>query len=286
MQWVYILKCKGGFYYVGETRRLYRRFWEHLSGIGSLNTSIYEPEEIVALYKVETICKFFDYNEYVSKIKDGIWYEDYKIFKLRNFNDNNEDIYYDNLYAENTITECLMIHNGDNWDKIRGGKYTRFDVKYQCPKNELINDLPLCNCGLPCDIKKNEENNYLFFRCPKKNMWGKMMEVFDICEEPCKFYMEYKKDEMLRLEKANKLKNRSDKIKELFKQSSWLKHIEFHNFSSPNQCIGGCNRTSNSIKLKYRDELRNLCFDCFIDKNEELSNKFNISEDICLLKVK
>ena len=286
MQWVYILKCKEDRYYVGETRRLYRRFWEHLSGIGALNTSIYEPEEIVAIYKVETICKFIDYNEYVTKIKDGIWHEGYKIFKLKNFNDSNEDNYNNNLYAENNITECLMIHNEKNWDKIRGGKYTRFDIGYQYPKNEFIKDLPLCNCGLPCDIKKNDEHNYLFFRCSKKNMWDNMKEVFDICEEPCKFYMEYKKDQEFRLEEANKLKNRSIKIKELFKKSSWLKNVEFHNYDYPNQCIGGCNRTSNSIKLKYKDVLRNLCFDCFLEKNEELSNEYNINEDVCLLKIK
>ena len=285
MHWIYILKCKEDRYYVGETKRLYRRFWEHLSGIGALNTSIYEPEEIVAIYKVETICKFIDYNEYVTKIKAGVWHDSYKIFKLKNFNDINEE-YNDNLFAENNITECLMIHSNESWDKIRGGKYTRFNVEYEFPKNEIIKDLPLCNCGLPCDIKKNDDDNYLFFRCSKKNIWDNMREVFDIYEEPCKFFMEYKKDEEFRSDIANKLKNRSEKIKELFKKSTWLKNIDINNDTYPNQCIGGCGRTSKSIKLTYRNKIRNLCFDCFIEKNEELAKKYDICNDVCFLKIK
>jgi predicted GIY-YIG superfamily endonuclease len=51
MKWVYILKCKDGYYYVGETTRLYRRFWEHFSGLGAINTTVYKPEKVVAIYK-------------------------------------------------------------------------------------------------------------------------------------------------------------------------------------------------------------------------------------------
>ena len=38
MRWIYILKCRDGIddsiYYVGQTKRLYRRFWEHVGGRG------------------------------------------------------------------------------------------------------------------------------------------------------------------------------------------------------------------------------------------------------------
>ena len=61
-----------------------------------------------------------------------------------------------------------MINKKENWEKVRGGKYTNFDVNYKYPQNENIKNLPLCNCGLPCDIKKNDEHNYLYFRCAKK----------------------------------------------------------------------------------------------------------------------
>jgi hypothetical protein len=55
----------------------------------------------------------------------------------------------------------------------------------------------------------------------------------------------------------------------------------------PKQCVGGCNRTSESIKLTYANQKRNLCFDCFIEKNEELKNNHN-NKDIgkCLIKIK
>jgi predicted GIY-YIG superfamily endonuclease len=55
MKWVYILKCEDDHFYVGETSRLYRRFWEHQSGNGGVNTSILKPQQIVAIYKVDTI---------------------------------------------------------------------------------------------------------------------------------------------------------------------------------------------------------------------------------------
>ena len=72
------------------------------------------------------------------------------------------------------------------------------------------------------------------------------------------------------------------KLKELFKKSFWLKNVEINDENYPNQCIGGCNRTSKSIKLTYANQKRNLCFDCFIEKNEELKNK--IEETLTFLK--
>jgi hypothetical protein len=219
----------------------------------------------------------------LNKIIDGIWHESYKGFKLRDFDDICDEYQYDRLEAENNITECLMIHNKNTWDKIRGGKYTRFDIEYSFPDNDYIKHLPLCKCGLPCDIRKNEDKNYLFFRCAKKNMWNKFKEDFEIDEEPCNFFMEYTKDKPLKLEEQNRSKN----LKELFKKSYWLKNIEVNDETYPHQCIGGCGRTSQSIKLTYFDEKRNLCFDCFIDKNEELEKKYNqyIPVGKCLIQL-
>lgn len=274
MRWVYILRCEDGYFYVGQTSRLYRRMWEHQEGFGGLNTSTYSPEEIVAIYKVNTICKFMNYNKYVSKIIDGAWHEEYKSFKLRYFNDKNEEYYCDNLCAENDIAECLMMHKKDEWKKIRGGKYTRFDVEYEYPDNIYVKDLPICTCGLPCDIRKNEDGNYLYFRCAKKNMWGELREEFDIDDEPCKFFMEYVKDKQLKIQEKTLFEERRQKLKELFKTSVWLKNIEIIDRNQPKQCVGGCNRASERF-ITYCNEKRNLCFDCFIDKNEELKTKYN-----------
>jgi predicted GIY-YIG superfamily endonuclease len=287
MRWVYVLQCEDGYFYVGETSRLYRRFWEHQDGLGGLNTSVFMPEQIVAIYKVDTICKFIDYNNYVNKIIDGICHDSYKGFKLRDFDDMCEEYQHDKLEAENNITECLMIHNKETWDKIRGGKYTRFDIEYSFPDNDYIKQLPLCKCGLPCDIRKNEDKNYLFFRCAKKNMWNKLKEDFEIDEEPCNFFMEYTKDKQLKLNENKRYEDRKKTINDLFKKSYWLKNVELNDDTYPHQCIGGCGRTSTSIKLSWSSEKRNLCFDCFIDKNEELAKKYNqyIPVGKCLIKL-
>lgn len=264
MQWVYILKCSEGRFYVGQTRRLYRRFYEHENSCGGVNTTIYQLENIVAIYKAETICKFLDYNEYVVGCQDG--HCRYKLSKLDNFNNAIED--FDELYAENSIAECLMVHNPDDWRKIRGGKYTRLDYDYTFPENTDARDLPLCHCNLPCDVRKSEDG-YLYFRCAKKNMWAEFKDEFDIEDDPCKFYMKYTKDEQLVL----KGRERRRKLKDLFKRSRWLENVE--QSGSSNKCVGGCDKTRDSSKLSYNGLKRNLCFDCFIDKNEELKHKYN-----------
>ena len=280
MHWVYILKCQNDHYYVGETTRLYRRFWEHNSGKGGVNTYTYTPETIVAIYKVNMLGMFFEYDYLI----DG---EIYKPYKLKRFDNENCDDEYNGRDIENNITECLMIHNKETWNKIRGGKYTHFNVTYKFPINDNIQNLPICKCGLPCDVKKNQENNYLFFRCAKKNMWEEFKEQFDIDEEPCNFYMEYSKDKQFRLEETKKFADRNKTLKELFKKSFWLKNIPECDNAEPDVCIGGCNKGYIYSKISYSYKELNLCYDCFIDKNEELTKKYNIiSEGKCLLKLK
>ena len=85
---------------------------------------------------------------------------------MENFNEECEYEHIYNLEAKNNITERMMIHNGDNWEKIRGGKYTKFNTnRTTCPINDNIKNLPMCYCYLPCDRKHNEDKNYLYFIC-------------------------------------------------------------------------------------------------------------------------
>lgn len=266
MHWVYILKCYDDYYYVGETKRLYRRFWEHQEGIGGKNTSTYIPEHIVAIYNLSILGKFFEYDNIVMNKICNIYFNRANTL-LEEFNNYSDE--YDNLFAENNITECLMLNNKDNWQKIRGGKYTRFDIEYDLPINEHIKNIPLCNCGLPCDIKKNEEQNYLYFRCAKKNMWTDMKEEFDIQDEPCKYFMKYTKD----IEYKIYYEEQKKQIINLVNKSRWLKNIpkDFYEY-----CVGGCGKTyDQNNTIRYSRTAINLCFDCFINKNDELSNKYN-----------
>lgn len=269
MLWIYILECDNDMYYIGKTSRLYKRMFEHNSGNGGLNTSIFSPENIIAIYKVSSICKFMEYDYYIRNKIHNIYFNRCNTL-LCNFN---EDIYKNEPYfnefdAENSITESFMMNNKKNWNKIRGGKYTRFDCNYIFPSNVNIQNLPLCNCGLPCDIKKNEDSNYLFFRCAKKNIWSEMKELFDITYMPCKFFMKYTLD----VEYYKDLKEKKNKIEQLINTSPWLKKaIGIHEF-----CIGGCGKEyDNNNTIRYNGHALNLCFDCFINKNNELSEKYD-----------
>jgi hypothetical protein len=278
MKWVYILQCENGYFYVGETSRLYRRFWEHENGLGGLNTSVYPPINIVAIYSVNRLGKFFDYTK---KVSNNDYHLNYNIYFKRggiieNFNIDNDadndadnECGYNSLLIENTITEKMMIDNETNWKKIRGGKYVRFNVEYNFPNNQLTQELPNCNCGLPCDVKRNDENNYLYFRCAKKNMWDKMREEFGIADEPCNFFMRYTKDNKYKIE----YEKRKQTIKYLAVNSDWLTELSGGKYE---HCVGGCGKEyDENNTIRYLRTAINLCFDCFIDKNEELAKKYN-----------
>ncbi len=274
MKWVYILQCEHGYFYVGETSRLYRRFWEHENGLGGLNTSVYPPINIVAIYSVNRLGKFFDYTK---KVSNNDYHLNYNIYFKRggiieNFNIDNDadnECGYNSLLIENTITEKMMIDNETNWKKIRGGKYVRFNVEYNFPNNQLTQELPNCNCGLPCDVKRNDENNYLYFRCAKKNMWDKMREEFGIADEPCNFFMRYTKDNKYKIE----YEKRKQTIKYLAVNSDWLTELSGGKYE---HCVGGCGKEyDENNTIRYLRTAINLCFDCFIDKNEELAKKYN-----------
>jgi len=272
MRWIYILNCSENYYYVGETKRLFRRFIEHYKGKGGINTSNNKPKQIVAIYKVVTLHKFIEYNSIIMNNICNIYFNRANTL-LEEFNDEyeeDEEDEYDNLYVENNITECLMINKKENWKKVRGGKYTHLDINYNYPTNENIKNLPFCKCVLPCDIKKNEEHNYLFFRCSKKNMWSKMKDEFKIEEEPCNFFMKYTKDIEYNIYYEEKKKI----IFDLVKKSPWLKELMGNMYE---YCIGGCGKTYNENNtIRYVKKAINLCFDCFINKNEELSQKYTI----------
>jgi len=283
MKWVYILQCRGGYFYVGQTSRLYRRFWEHQGGIGGLNTSTYPPENIVAIYPVNRLDRFFHYTEKVSNndynLNHNIYFNSAGILDDFNLDDNEYD--YDSLWIENNIAERIMLDYGEsdeNWKKIRGGKYVRFDAKYKFPKNDLIKELPTCNCGYPCDVKKNEEKNYLYFRCAKKNMWDDVREAFEIEDEPCKFFMKYKKDSTYKIEYAKKIQ----KIQSLMRTSPWLTQLIGGMYEF---CVGGCGKIyDENNTVRYSRRAINLCFDCFINKNEELAKKYEYDEK-CLIEL-
>lgn len=261
VHWIYILKCKDDIYYVGETTRLYRRFWEHRDGLGGLNTQTYPPEEIVAIYQVHRLYKFISH---IDNIQHRNFNTGYELFfdrggVIENFNNEDEYEGFDHRWTENLITEKLMIDRKEQWTKVRSGNYTRFNVNYKFPINKYANEIPNCNCGFPCDIRKNEDGKYLYFRCSKKNMWDEMVDNIDIevDNEPCNFFMKFTKDVNYMIE----YENRKLKIKELLNKSGWLKNLGFYEY-----CVGGCGKLYNETYcIRYCRKAINFCFDCFLN---------------------
>ncbi len=47
MAWMYILECADGSYYVGSTKDLARRLWQHEQGLGGKYTSGRRPVKLV-----------------------------------------------------------------------------------------------------------------------------------------------------------------------------------------------------------------------------------------------
>ena len=85
MHWIYIMECEDGYYYIGETKRLCRRFKEHTGGRRGINTSTFEPENIVSIYKISNICKFIEYNNNVINTINKN--DEYNWRLLENFNE-------------------------------------------------------------------------------------------------------------------------------------------------------------------------------------------------------
>jgi len=162
-----------------------------------VNTRVYKPIRIAAIYKVQTIGKFenYDYDtDWAINNDPKNERGKYSKWKMINFEDDKEGC-YNNLDVENYIADLLILKY-ETSRKIRGGKYTRDDCHYKKPE-DATDRLPFCECGYPCDVKKCKDKDALYFRCARKNMWEGFRTSFD-CEEPCKFYKEYTHDETLR----------------------------------------------------------------------------------------
>ncbi len=59
MAWMYILECADGSYYVGSTKDIERRLWEHQSGLGAKYTSQRLPVKLVYSEEYERVADAF-----------------------------------------------------------------------------------------------------------------------------------------------------------------------------------------------------------------------------------
>jgi putative endonuclease len=59
MAWMYIIECADGSYYVGSTKDIERRLWEHQSGLGAQYTSRRLPVKLVYSEEYERVADAF-----------------------------------------------------------------------------------------------------------------------------------------------------------------------------------------------------------------------------------
>jgi hypothetical protein len=196
MHWVYVLECDDGYIYVGETRRLYRRFNEHQTMRGGVNTTEHNPRCLIGLYNVGNNTSFMRY--YRDMINGQYDY------KCGYYWGQDEDNYLD---LENLITERYMYENRDDeWDKIRGGKYCTAERcnSFHANLENITIDRPLCHHGFPCEVNMKKDKTKIYFTCPlsKPNNWQSFYDGLEI-ENTCSFWEEFKQYRELK-EKHNR----------------------------------------------------------------------------------
>ena len=72
----------------------------------------------------------------------------------------------------------------------------------------------------------------------------------------------------------------------LVNKSYWLNQLVGGQYEF---CVGGCGKQyDENNTIRYSRKAINLCFDCFINKNDELSKKYNINNILkgkCLISL-
>lgn len=290
VHWVYVLECEDDYIYVGETRRLFRRFNEHLKSRGGSNTIKHKPNKLIGLYKVSDNNSFIRYRE---TIRSG----EYNKFILDDWDNDG-----DNLLIENHITERLFYErrnnhdygSGNEWYRVRGGKYTKETLddtmelaKTMCerpnrivgslkmstpidsiPENSIV-DRPLCKCLLPSEVKLSKDKTKIYFVCALKNVWGDLFADLQI-DEPCDFWQMYTEDNAAKAE-YELVKSRSSE--------NWVLNIPSSRYKiHPDPCIS-CSKTD--YLAIYNNGIRRLCQSCIIKKYNDLKEKYNKA---CLIK--
>jgi hypothetical protein len=98
-----------------------------------------------------------------------------------------------------------------------------------------------------------------------------MKKQFDIKDEPCNYFMKYTND----IEYNKYYDKKKKMICELVDKSYWLTQLTVGMYE---KCVGGCGKNyDENNTIRYSKKAINLCFDCFINKNDELLKKYKIN---------
>jgi putative endonuclease len=66
MAWMYILECSDGSYYVGSTKNLERRLWEHNEGLGAKYTARRRPVKLAYAAEFASIAEAYEREKQVQ----------------------------------------------------------------------------------------------------------------------------------------------------------------------------------------------------------------------------
>jgi hypothetical protein len=187
MHWVYVLKSsKSGNIYVGETIRLFRRWNEHRYGRGGVNTSNDEYDTLIGVYKVSGNNSFM---KYYDDMMNGKY--DYKCCTYWGCDEDKQSA----CLLENRITERLAVITPNSQYKVRGGKYCKQTYNFF---SKPIEDRPLCNCGLPCEVKLKIDKTKIYFVCPIPTDWCDDFNTGLNVPRGCNFWKEFEPYRKLR----------------------------------------------------------------------------------------
>jgi predicted GIY-YIG superfamily endonuclease len=270
VHWVYVLECEDDHIYVGETTRLFSRFSEHLRGSGGANTFRHVPLKLIGLYKVNDNNAFMTYR---NSIKSG----EYNRFLLESWGENDGD----NLLIENHITERYLyerrendcVGGGQEWYKVRGGKYTKEITDIHAPFSinpvasisvDTVVDRPLCKCHYLSEVKLSKDKSKVYFVCALKHVWEDFHQLLHV-DKPCDFWEPYTEDK--------KMKDQYEVVKAMSKES-WVTNIPLSLYKiNPEPCIS-CNK-SGYVAI-FNGDVRRLCQFCIVTKYESLKETYAI----------
>lgn len=273
VHWVYVLECEDDYIYVGETKRLFRRFDEHLKSRGGSNTIKHKPHRLIGLYKVNGNHSFIRYR---NTIRSG----EYNRFIVDDWENDG-----DNLLIENHITERFLYERRENeWYKVRGGKYTRqtmdetvarykwaseTDNRGVIARNPIesidvdsIVDRHLCKCNYPSEVKLSKDKTTIFFECALKNVWGDFFSDLQI-SKPCDFWQPYTEDK--------NVKSQYEVVK-IRSRERWVLNIPLCIQSQTEKSCVSCGKTG--YLPIFNGGKRRLCQPCIINKYNSLKEKY------------
>lgn len=232
--WVYVLRNLEldetmDTIYIGETKRLYRRFKEHLTGKGGKNTCTFGNDVLlVGLYHIPSNQLFEEFHtantlsNYMSTDQLTLNIDQTSVNKQTPNSDEKNpsnkksaksrtsDIInpskcvqdwakklrfqgkykWDYHSIENFFTECYLALYKSKPIEVRGGKYVK-DTSYKDIDVSYPSHRPLCKCGAPAEVFLSKKGE-IWFKCSIANTsWVEFTHPSFSMKEPCDFLEKY-----------------------------------------------------------------------------------------------